>query len=64
MSEKCSESNKKLCKRTKNVLLWHIMVLNCRDCLVWPCIALHGLMWPLKYGIDVAFHGHDYVWPH
>ena len=30
----------KLCKRTKNV------VLNCRDCLVWPYVALHGLMWP------------------
>ena len=72
----------KLCKGTTNVLLWHIMVLNCRVCLygrVWPFVAicglvcpyvvLYGLMWPLwpyvaSYGLDVAFHCHDYVWPH
>ena len=31
-----------------------------------PCTALSGLAWPYvaSYGLDVAFHGHDYVWPH
>ena len=43
----------KLSKGTKNLLLWHIMVLNCRVCLVWPYVALHGL--------DVTFHRNDMV---
>ena len=31
-----------------------------------PCMALCGLVWPYVtlYGLDLAFHGHDYVWPH
>ena len=34
-----------------------------------PCLAymaLCGLVWPYvaSYGLDVTFHGHDYVWPH
>ena len=36
----------KICKGTKNVLLWHIMVSNCRVCLVWACVAFCGLLWP------------------
>ena len=71
----------KCCEGTKNVLLWYITVitvLNCRVCLVWPYVALYGLMWPCmplnglvwpyvaSYVLDVTFHGHDYyyVWPH
>ena len=38
------------------MLLWHIMVLNCRVSLVWPYVA--------SYGLDIAFHGHDFVRPH
>ena len=41
---------------TKNVLLWHIMGLNCRVCLVWPYKA--------SYGLDTAFHSHEYLWSH
>ena len=53
----------KKCKGTRNVLLWHIMVLNCHVCLVWPYVTLYGLLWPFvaSYGLDVAFNGHDYV---
>ena len=31
-----------------------------------PCMALCGLVWPYvaSYGLDVAFHGHYYVWPY
>ena len=31
-----------------------------------PCMVLCGLAWPYValYGLDVAFQGHDYVWPH
>ena len=36
----------KKCKGTRNVLLWHIMVLNCHVCLVWPYVTLYGLLWP------------------
>ena len=43
----------KLCKGTINVLLWHIVVLNCRVCLVWPYVA--------SYGLVVAFHCHGIV---
>ena len=35
-------------------LLWHIVLLNCRSCLVWPCVASYGL---------VAFYGNRHVWP-
>ena len=44
-SEQKSARKQKMCKGTKNVLLWHIMVLNCRVCLIWPCMALYGLVW-------------------
>ena len=27
-----------------------------------PCMALWTYV--ASYGLDVAFHGHDYVWPH
>ena len=42
------------------------MVLNCRVGRAWPYVALHDLVWPCMAlcGLDVAFHGHDYVWPH
>ena len=40
------QGNKKCAREQKNVLLWHIMVLNCRVCPVWPCVVLYGLMWP------------------
>ena len=31
-----------------------------------PCIALCSIAWPYValYGLDVAFHGHDYEWLH
>ena len=44
--QKMFQIEQKLCKGTKNVLLWHIMVLNCRVCLAWPYVALYVLMWP------------------
>ena len=30
------------------------------------CMALCGLLCPYvaTYGLDIAFHGHDYVWPY
>ena len=48
--------DKKLCKRTKNVhgskkcasvAHYGILVSNCRTCLVWPCVALCGLVFAL-----------------
>ena len=44
-NKKCAREQKKVLGN-KNVLLWQIMVLNCRVCLVWPYVALYGLMWP------------------
>ena len=44
-------------------LLWHIMVLNCHICLVWPYVALNEWSYLASYGL-VAFHGHGHVWPH
>ena len=64
-NKKCAREQK-MCKGTKNVLLWHIMVLNCRVCLVWPCLALCGLVWlcvalcglecPCVTSVDLVWH--------
>ena len=47
----------KLCKGTKSVLLWHIMVQNRRVCLVWPFVALCGLfLWsPYSQIFDLIY---------
>ena len=46
-NKKCAREQK-MCKGTKSVLLWHIMVLNCRVWLVWLFLALCGLVWSCK----------------
>ena len=52
----------KLCKGNKTASVAHYGIAL--PCL--PCIALCGLVWPhvASYGLDVGFHGHDYVWSH
>ena len=47
IEQKMCMGTKNVQGNTKNVLLWQIMVLNCGVCLVWPYVALYGLMWHL-----------------
>ena len=47
----------------KYYLLWHIMVLNCHVCLLWPYVALKDWPYLALYGL-VAFHGYVHLWPH
>ena len=59
-NKKCAREQK-MCKGTKNVLLWHIKVLNCRVCLVWLFVAFCGLLWPYvsSYGVVDAFYRYN-----
>ena len=59
-NKNCAKGNKKraeeqkMCKgqnedskghmEAKCYLLWHIMVLNCCICVLWPCMAYYGLV--------------------
>ena len=43
-NKKCVREQKN-CNESKVFLLWHIMVLNSRDCLVRSYVALYGLVW-------------------